>query len=150
MSDWMPEVGKRCLAQVYPNGRSPVEWQECEVLKLNHNGLHAVLVDSTLYWCATLKPIQTEAGKYRDEQIEKIGSLTNCGGRDPLILIVADAESAYEQGVRVLADNEFIGRDMTNEQIDALISDYKSYNKQGFLTDDTESIINAVLSIIKS
>ncbi len=68
-NEWVPEVGHECEAQIYPIGSGRSEWVKCEVLKLNHNELHAVLADDTLYWAKNLRPIKTEAEKRRDEQI---------------------------------------------------------------------------------
>lgn len=112
---WVPEVGQECEAQIYPNGREPFEWCRAEVLKVNHNELNAVLVGDSLYWSANLRPIQTEADTYRDEQIEKLDSLiVKFNFPQPKTMAVR----MHDLGrVRVLQPNQFVANELTEREL---------------------------------
>lgn len=129
---WTPEAGK-----IYKLKSSDTTWSYDKVT------VHAVcgefawvsdvsVVDGSPFTCnvSKLRPIQSEADKYRDEQIEAIESAyrTYCNacwvweadGRvseHPEI-----GKHLYQQGVRVLSPDEHICKPLTDEQKDRLCS----------------------------
>lgn len=149
MSEWKPEpeVGQIVLAE-----KSTNEWVEAEYLGKpttpfrggSFEGMAFATADESkqLFYAYNFKPLQTKADKYRDEQIEQIRKqLIKLNHVDPKVT----AARLYKMsGVRVIADNEFIGRELTDEQIDGLAKDY-SYPSHG----DRVSLISAVQKAIK-
>lgn len=128
---WMPEIGQECevdhinqdeYVRCFIFGKSKTEAHRFiyQVLEGDYIG---VLDDAV---SDLFRPIQTQADKVREGQINALVEAFNCGR--------GVAENAYENGVRVLAPDEVPCKPLSDEQI----KKYLVQKQGGFVSGEVE------------
>lgn len=111
--------------------------EDVEVCAVNLDGVNYCFISD----CLEAVDTQSEADKDRESQIEKIKSKMHNGKG---IVDRNVATLLFDAGCRILSDDEYVVKALTDEQIGEMCHTYQTYDKFGFKTDMVDSIINAV------